>query len=68
MELKKYQEKAIEELKDYLKELNNFGAKHAFISKVGEKYNEGFFGNVPFICIKIPTGGGKTLVACHSIK
>ena len=68
MELKKYQEKAIEELKDYLKELNKFGAKHAFISKVGEKYNEEFFGNVPFVCIKIPTGGGKTLVACHSIK
>src|SRR3989344_4906393 len=68
MELKRYQEKAIEELKDYLKELNKFGAKHAFISKVGEKYNEEFFGNVPFVCIKIPTGGGKTLVACHSIK
>ncbi len=68
MELKKYQEKAIEELEDYLKELNKFGAKHAFISKKGEKYNEEFFGEIPFVCIKIPTGGGKTLVACHSVK
>ena len=32
-----------------------------------KSYNEKDFGNkIPFICIKIPTGGGKTLVGCYS--
>ena len=22
---------------------------------------------LPYVCLRIPTGGGKTLVACHSI-
>jgi superfamily II DNA or RNA helicase len=65
MELKKYQQTAIETLSSYLKELEKFGPKHAFISVAGNSYNEDFFGDVPFLCVKIPTGGGKTLVGCH---
>ena len=30
-------------------------------------YKSQFFGEVPFVCIKIPTGGGKTLVASHAV-
>lgn len=67
MELKKYQVNALESLQEYLTELNKFGPKHAFISKTGKSYHEEFFGVVPFVCIKIPTGGGKTLVACHGL-
>lgn len=68
MELKKYQQKAIDQLKRYLDETKKFGPKHAFISVRGETYKEEFFGDkVPFICIKIPTGGGKTLVGCQSM-
>jgi type III restriction enzyme len=29
-------------------------------------YKSEAFGDVPFVCIKIPTGGGKTLVGCHA--
>ena len=68
MELKKYQQKALDKIKDYLVELNKFGPKHAFISIKGDKYQDDFFGDkVPFVCIKIPTGGGKTLVGCNAI-
>src|SRR3989338_3692661 len=67
MELKKYQQKALDKIKDYLVEVNKFGPKHAFISIKGDKYRDEFFGEkVPFVCIKIPTGGGKTLVGCNA--
>jgi len=68
MALKKYQEKSVEELKEYLQTLNKFGPKHAFISATGNAYKDQFFGDVPFVCVKIPTGGGKTFVACHSVR
>ena len=68
MELKKYQQKAIETLSGYLKELDKFGPKHAFISITGNPYNDAFFGETPFLCVKIPTGGGKTLVGCHAVR
>src|SRR3989338_919254 len=68
MELKKYQQKALDKIKMYLEEVNKFGPKHAFISVKGDAYKDEFFGdNVPFICVKIPTGGGKTLVGCHAV-
>jgi len=68
MELKKYQQKTIDLTKSYLKEIKFFGdAKHAFISITNNPYKDEFFDKVPFICIKIPTGGGKTLVGCHSV-
>lgn len=67
MKLKKYQQRTLEILKNYLEELNKFGPKHAFISITGKPYKEEFFEDIPFICIKIPTGGGKTLVGCHSV-
>jgi superfamily II DNA or RNA helicase len=67
MELKKYQQTTLDILKDYLLETDKFGPKHAFISVSGKSYNEDYFGSeVPFVCIKIPTGGGKTLVGCHA--
>src|SRR3989344_5931793 len=73
MELKQYQQKAIEKLKEYLERIKSLKGDHetAFLSIMnkesehGVKYNDSF--NVPFVCVKIPTGGGKTLVASYSI-
>jgi len=68
MELKRYQTKALEKLSLYLSEAEKFGPKHAFISLTGKGYLDEFFGEkIPFVCIKIPTGGGKTLVGCNSV-
>ena len=66
MELKKYQQSAVETLKEYLKELQKVGLKYAFMGITDKPYNSGSFGDIPFICVKIPTGGGKTLVGCHA--
>ena len=67
MNLNKYQRQTIEQLKTYLKELEQFGPKHSFISITDNSYNSDSFDDVPFVCVKIPTGGGKTFVACHSV-
>lgn len=68
MELKKYQEKAIEILNSYLFFLDQVGsAKRAFIELKDEVYHSDYFNDVPFVCVKIPTGGGKTLVGCHAV-
>jgi type III restriction enzyme len=68
MELKKYQQSAIETLKEYLIELQKVGTKYAFMGITNKPYNPDFFGDIPFVCVKIPTGGGKTLVGCHAIQ
>jgi len=68
MELKKYQQSTLEAVKDYLVEVKKFGPKIAFISSTEKPYKEDFFGEIPFICVKIPTGGGKTFVATHTVR
>lgn len=67
VELKKYQQKSVDILKDYLKELETAGSKRAFMYTTEKPYKSEFFTETPFVCVKIPTGGGKTLVACHSV-
>ena len=68
MELKRYQQKALDKIGDFIRELSFFknNVKHAYISTTNNVYKDESFGNVPFVCIKIPTGGGKTLVGCHA--
>lgn len=67
MELKKYQQSAIDKLKDYLTGIEVAGQKYAFMGETDRPYHGDTFGDSPFICIKIPTGGGKTLVGCHMV-
>src|SRR3989344_649076 len=67
VELKKYQQKSVDILKDYLKELEIAGSKRAFMYVTEKPYKSEFFNETPFVCVKIPTGGGKTLVGCHSV-
>ena len=73
MELKDYQKTVIDKLEEYLKNLNvntsRNPAKTAFIDITDKSYHilTEDMPNVPFICIKVPTGGGKTLLASHSV-
>ena len=68
MELKKYQKNTLETLEQFLKELRKAGLKYAFMGITEKPYHTEAFGEVPFVCIKIPTGGGKTLVGCHAVE
>lgn len=67
VELKKYQQKSVDILKEYLNELEKVGSKYSFMGITDKPYKSEFFNETPFVCVKIPTGGGKTLVGCHSI-
>lgn len=77
MELKKYQKRVIADLKDYLEHLSREGSlEGAFRSfwatrgvTVGQGGAAGYqntIEGVPQVCYKVPTGGGKTLLACAS--
>lgn len=68
MELKRYQKTTLETLEKFLKELSKAGLKYAFMGLTEKPYHADAFGDIPFVCIKIPTGGGKTLVGCHAVE
>lgn len=69
MELKKYQKNAIEITKLYAEEARKSKDADTSFYKITRETYKPFpkSENLPFVCVKIPTGGGKTLVACHSI-
>jgi superfamily II DNA or RNA helicase len=68
MELKIYQQKSLDIINKFLKGLEKVKPAYAFMDLTKQPYKDEFFGeDIPFICVKIPTGGGKTLVGCHSV-
>ena len=83
MELKSYQQEVINDLERYLQTLQetkniqlaftDFWSKHPktplqpFPGKAIEPYKNNI-PKVPHVCIKVPTAGGKTFIACNAIK
>lgn len=79
MELKTYQKKVMRNLTSYMNCVNNdndiikawkdyWEEQDVHIGMGGvPSYNNAIQG-VPHICMKVPTGGGKTFMACSSIK
>lgn len=68
MKFKTYQQNAIETLDQFLGLLKKMKARHAFNEITEKNYNHQWFNDVPFVCVRMPTGGGKTLVACKSVE
>lgn len=83
MELKPYQQQVINDLslfleyvqatKDVANSFNDFWVKHPrtaitpFSGTAIEPYKNNV-PRVPHICVKVPTAGGKTFIACNAIK
>ena len=67
LQLKGYQERCLEDLGAYLRLVNQHGAQKAFILQTNRPYLpvEQLPG-LPYVCLRIPTGGGKTLMACYA--
>ena len=67
--LKAYQQDALTALRDYFHLVHTHGAKHqGFIIQTDQPYHSvAQLPDLPYICLRIPTGGGKTLVACHAV-
>lgn len=79
MELKKYQKQVLCDLSNYLRILNeNKNIKTAYKEhweskdiRIGmdgmQEYKDTITGT-PHVCFKVPTGGGKTYIACAALK
>lgn len=72
MELKKYQQKTLDEIREYILEMRKYDTEKAagvaFMVRTDKTYNwMQEIGRSPFVCVKVPTGGGKTLIAAHSV-
>jgi type III restriction enzyme len=65
--LKHYQTQALDALERYLRSAATLGTAAAFTQHTGYGYNAEPFGALPCVCLRIPTGGGKTLLAAHAI-
>lgn len=79
MELKIYQQKTLDKLQEYIAEMKEYkpekAAGVAFMTlrtDAQDNYPKDYhwvpeIGRSPFVCIKVPTGGGKTFIAAHSV-
>ena len=75
-ELKEYQKETLGVLREYLEEAAVRGPKAAF-GKVAARHPSDVrpsvyharwdMEDVPYVCLRLPTGGGKTLLAAHSV-
>lgn len=74
--LKEYQQQTLDAMRSYFKECLRLGnADTAFYEYTRQSFGSGIpyrevkeLPGLPYICLRIPTGGGKTLVASHSIE
>jgi type III restriction enzyme len=73
--LKNYQTKTLELLKTYLELARTVGPKPAFddMDKPGVSVPHPYrplqgLETIPYVCLRLPTGGGKTLLSAHTAK
>src|SRR5229473_4460318 len=73
--LKNYQIETLKVLEDYLEAARRVGAKPAFddMEKPGVRAPRPYrplngLETVPYVCLRLPTGGGKTLLSAHTVK
>jgi type III restriction enzyme len=68
LELKEYQQRCLSELEEYLALATRQGAKSAFMERTDRPYQPvAQLPGLPYVCLRVPTGGGKTLMACHAL-
>ena len=79
MELNNYQKQVMRDLSSYMACVNRgtnlfsawreyWFAKDVAVGLGGVPSYNNSIGRVPHICMKVPTGGGKTYMACASVK
>lgn len=74
--LKEYQKEALEKLGEFCKEARSRYDKgitrferdaYEYVTDSRSYFAPPGFENVPYICLRLPTGGGKTLLAAHAL-
>jgi type III restriction enzyme len=75
--LKDYQTRVLESLRDFLRQCSKDGRPESAFQAVLLRNNAppvpyipvqaaGLAPGMPYVCLRVPTGGGKTLLACHA--
>ena len=81
MQLKQYQADALAVLRRFLEEARMVGPKNAYetittepdyanrLGRYGGRYRAPLtdLPNVPYVCLRLPTGGGKTILGAHAV-
>ena len=73
-ELKKYQKQALEVLENFLVDARSQPVESAFEQALIRQkqnpapYRHYAFEQIPYICLRLPTGGGKTVLASYTVK
>ncbi len=66
--LRQYQERSLDALEGFFRLATQHGAQKAFILQTNRPYLAvKQLPGLPYVCLRIPTGGGKTLMACHAV-
>lgn len=69
--LKRYQENTLEALQRFLERSRLTTIHEAFRESVAEQHRndpyQDIFPDVPCVCLRVPTGGGKTLLSAHAV-
>lgn len=82
MQLKQYQKDTLDVLRRFLRDARIVGSKRAYetitkepgitdrLGRYASDYSEAFkdLSDVPYVCLRLPTGGGKTLLASHAVR
>ncbi|MDA8239813.1 MAG: DEAD/DEAH box helicase family protein [Nitrospiraceae bacterium] len=75
--LKDYQERVLDSLQSFFRQCSKDGRPEAAFQSVKLQnnqvptpyipvYSAGLKPGMPYVCLRVPTGGGKTLLACHA--
>lgn len=68
LQLREYQQSSLDALTSYLKLAGEHGAQKAFVLETNRPYRPvRGLDDLPYVCLRIPTGGGKTVLACHAL-
>ncbi len=75
MQLKNYQQRCLDVLSRYFQSCLQTGDSDlAFYNVTRQLFGQGIpyhqiaeLPGMPYVCLRVPTGGGKTLIACHSV-
>jgi len=66
--LRDYQSRCLTALESYFEAATAFGAKQAFIGQTERPYRAvPQLPELPYVCLRVPTGGGKTIMAAHTV-
>lgn len=70
--LKSYQQSVLDALNEFLTACRSKTVPEAFTAQIANQGRttevyQPLFGDVPCVCLRVPTGGGKTILAAHSV-